>query len=269
LGNRKHLIQELIIKARQFQFCSPSDDPDEQTAVTLGYKYLVIQFQQIAGPYLPEDLQRQLNGIRVDPDYLYTAYQAKAELDGLIPDIEDAIEQLDEFGATGSANMWIVAPEIVAHLEQTASTRFDTQFLARLCQEINSCWSHGNVIATALLMRSVLNYVPPIFGHTTFAQVTAQAGRSLKESFDHLENGLRKVADFQTHRIGGPLTPYPSVAQVEPFKPQFELLMHEILKVEAREDGAYDPRSVPSRLISTEPKSKSEAVPDDEIRGTQ
>ena len=219
MGNRKSLIQDLIIKAREFQ-------SDEQISA-MGYNYLLIQFQKIAGPYLPEDLQRQLNGIRVDTDYPYTVYQAKAELDGLIPDIEDAIEQLD--GPTGSTNTWIVAPEIVAHLEQNPSTRFDTQFLARVCREINSCWSHGNVMATSLLMRSVLNYVPPIFGQSTFAQVSAQAGRSLKDSFEHLENGLRKIADFQTHRTSGPFTPYPSIAQVEPFKPQFELLMHEIL----------------------------------------
>lgn len=226
--SRKERIQDLIAEVQRFRFCGPSDDPDEQTAVTTGYNYLVIQFQKVAGPFLPEDLQRQLNAIRVDVQDLYSAYQAKAELDGLIPDVEDAIENLDDTSGV-AANRWIVNPDIVATLEQTASTRFDTNFLARLCQEINSSYAHGNVIATALLMRSLLNYVPPIFGHTSFSQVTAQSGRSLKGSFEHLENGLRKIADFQTHRTGGPFTPYPSVAQVEPFKPQFELLMQEIL----------------------------------------
>lgn len=230
MGNsRKERIQKLIEEVQRFRFCGPSDDPDEQTAVTTGYNYLVIQFQKIAGPVLPDLLARQLNAIRVDVQDIYSAYQAKAELDGLIPDVEDAIENLDETAGSIGGNRWIVNPDIVATLEQIASAKFDTKFLARLCQEINSCYGHGNVIATALLMRSLLNYVPPIFGHTTFSQVSANAGRSLKESFDHLENGLRKIADFQTHRTGGPFTPYPSIAQVEPFKPQFELLLHQVL----------------------------------------
>ena len=113
--------------------------------------------------------------IRVDVDDLYSAYQAKAELDALIPDIEEAIESLDE-ATTGGTNRWIVNPDIIADFELSLSTRFDTEFIARLSREINSCYSHGTVIATVLLMRSLLNYVPPIFGHTSFSQVAAQLG---------------------------------------------------------------------------------------------
>jgi hypothetical protein len=85
-----------------------------------------------------------------------------------------------------------------------------------------------NVLAVALLMRTVLNHVPPVFGHQTFGQVLANAGSSLKDSFDHLENGLRKIADFHTHRRIVAAESYPSAAQVEPFKPQFELLLQQV-----------------------------------------
>ncbi|MGZ5374790.1 MAG: hypothetical protein ACXWDK_11040 [Aeromicrobium sp.] len=78
-------------------------------------------------------------------------------------------------------------------------------------------------------MRAVLNYVPPLFGQKTFPQVVANIGRSLKDNFDHLENGLRKIADFHTHRRIGPAESYPSNAQVEPFKPQFELLLQQVV----------------------------------------
>jgi len=54
-------------------------------------------------------------------------------------------------------------------------------------------------------MRNVLNHVPPVFGCDTFEQVLANVGKSLKESFNHLENGLRKVADFHAHRKIGTL----------------------------------------------------------------
>jgi hypothetical protein len=51
----------------------------------------------------------------------------------------------------------------------------------------------------------------------------------LKDSFIHLENGLRKIADFHTHRRIGGGDLYPSVAQVEPYKPQFELLLQQVV----------------------------------------
>jgi|ERR1700683_475954 hypothetical protein len=53
--------------------------------------------------------------------------------------------------------------------------------------------------------------------------------RALKNSFGHLEDGLRKVADFPAHRKIAASELYPSVAQVESFS-QFELLIQEVLK---------------------------------------
>jgi hypothetical protein len=62
-----------------------------------------------------------------------------------------------------------------------------------------------------------------------FAQVLGDSGKSLKDnSFSHLENGLRKVADFHTHRKIVAVETYRSPAQVEPFKPQFELLLQQV-----------------------------------------
>ena len=52
---KKEIIANLIDQAQSFRFCGPSDDPDEQTAVTSGYRYLVVQFKRLAGPLLPEE----------------------------------------------------------------------------------------------------------------------------------------------------------------------------------------------------------------------
>jgi hypothetical protein len=93
-------------------------------------------------------------------------------------------------------------------------------------------------------MRSVLNNVPPVFGYDTFGQVAANAGKSLKDSFDHLENGLRKIADFHTHRKIAVTESYPSGAQVEPFKPQFEMLLQEVEKRLRSETTAKGPTAI-------------------------
>jgi hypothetical protein len=226
-ATKKERIMSLIEQAHDFRFCGPSDDPDEQTAVTSGYRYSVVQFKRLAGSILPEEAASRLNSINVEIDDLYSAYDAKAELDALIPDIETALECTDA-EVNGGAHRWIVESALIARLAEKQSGAVDVASLVRMCREINSSYAHGNVLATALLMRTVLNHVPPVFGHVTFSQVLANIGKSLKESFEHLENGLRKVADFHAHRTIVASESYPSAAQVEPFKPQFELLLQQV-----------------------------------------
>ncbi len=143
------------------------------------------------------------------------------------PEIEDALETLNEAGAP--VRGYIVDPALIAGLSKLKAAQLDVTSLAQMCREINSSYTHGNVLATVLLMRTGLNHVPPAFGNDTFAQVLAGVGKSLKESFEHLENGLRKIADFHAHRKIGQTETYPSMAQVEPFKPQFELLLQQVV----------------------------------------
>jgi hypothetical protein len=190
----------MIEAARRFRFCTPSADPDEQSAVTTGYRYVLVQIQRLATPLLPEAYASRLNAIAVDVESIYSAYDAKAELDALLPDIEAALEQADESMLAVGGSAWIIDPALIEQLSTVKSPDLDVTFLVRMCREINSCFAHGNLVATKLLMRSVLNYVPPVFGQETFSQVTVHIGRSLKDSFDHLENGLRKITDFHTHR---------------------------------------------------------------------
>jgi hypothetical protein len=92
-SRKKELLKRLINEAREFRLCGPSDDPDEQTAVTTGYHHLVVQFKNLASPILPENVSSRLRSVEVDFDSIYTAYAAKAEIDSLLPDIEAALEQ--------------------------------------------------------------------------------------------------------------------------------------------------------------------------------
>jgi hypothetical protein len=65
-STKKEIITSLIEQAQSFRFCGPSDDPDEQTAVTSGYRYLVVQFKRLAGPILPEEAACRLNSINIE-----------------------------------------------------------------------------------------------------------------------------------------------------------------------------------------------------------
>jgi len=106
---------------------------------------------------------------------VYSAYEAKAELGALIPDIEAALELLNDAGLSAGAYLWIMEPTLITRLEKLESSRVDVASLVRMCSEINSSYAHGNVLATALVMRTVLNHVPPVFGYDSFVQVVANA----------------------------------------------------------------------------------------------
>jgi hypothetical protein len=229
MGSRKERLAELVDDIRSFRLCGPSDDPDLQTAVTTGYRHLLVQFKRLAAPLLPESDAARLNALEVDVHNLYSVFDAHAEVGALLPDIEEALRSAPESLLSVGTGAWIVSSDVIRRLVAVQTAKVDTEVLVGLCREINSSWSHGNVVATALVMRAVLNYVPPVFGHETFPQVVAQSPRTLKEAWSHLEEGLRKVADFHAHRRLGPADIFPSPAQVEPFKPQFELLLHEVL----------------------------------------
>jgi len=92
------IAADLIADARRLRFCGPSNDPDEQTDVTSNYRYLVTQFKKLAASVFASPFASWLNAIEVEIDKLYSAYDGKAELDTLLPEIETALGRLDDDG---------------------------------------------------------------------------------------------------------------------------------------------------------------------------
>lgn len=106
---KKEIIAGLIESARGFQLCGPSDDPDEQTSVTAGYRHLIIQFKRLAGPILPPPAASRLNAIDVEINDLFSAYDAHSELEALLPDIEAALESISDNAMPASSTVKISA----------------------------------------------------------------------------------------------------------------------------------------------------------------
>jgi len=96
-----------------------------------------------------------------------------------------------------------VDEERLNQLETIDSSSFDLSRLIRLCQELNQCWSGGCYYAAIMLVRSILDHVPSVFGFATFAEVANNysGSKSFRESMQHLENSSRKIADSALHTI--------------------------------------------------------------------
>jgi hypothetical protein len=80
--------------------------------------------------------------------------------------------------------------------------KFDFRKLVRFCEEINSAYGSQCYFATAMLMRGLLDHLPPVLGCKTFVEVSnryASGGKSFKDTMQHLELTSRKVADAHLH----------------------------------------------------------------------
>jgi hypothetical protein len=226
--SRRTRLRELLDGLSTLHMCGPSDDPDEQTAVMESYRYLLINIRLLCKGIMPSDVYTELYAVPTKIESIYDVYESKAHLDAVCVDVRTELEfptSLD----SGAVNTSLVAPSLVDELGKVKNASFDVTKLMGYCKEINSSFAHGNVVACLLLMRTVLNHVPPVFGHRNFSEVTANAGKSLKENLEHLEGGLRKLADLYAHQPIRKNEQYPTKSQVEPFRAQFELLLHEVL----------------------------------------
>ena len=141
---KEELIAQLIDDTRSFRFCGPSADPDEQTAVTAGYHYLVTQLKRQTGHLLPETEQLRLNSIEVEIDNIYSAYEARAEIDALLPDIETALQRSEETDLAIRTNPFV---EVVWTPDD---------FYKKLIDEINRAYAYQMPMALSVTIRKLL-----------------------------------------------------------------------------------------------------------------
>ena len=85
-------------------------------------------------------------------------------------------------------------------LRQFSDPKYDLRKLIRLCEELNSSFLNGNFFSTGMLVRAILDHVPPIFEFSKFKEVVAHYGnQSFKEAMQNLDFLLRKMADDYLH----------------------------------------------------------------------
>ncbi len=110
--------------------------------------------------------------------------------------------------------------------------KFDFAKLARICEEVNSCYENGNYYAVGMLLRSIIDHVPPIFGFDSFKSVVANysGSKSFKESMDSLDKSMRKIADSFLHQTIREKEILPVQESIE-FKASFDNLISEIIRI--------------------------------------
>ena len=125
-----------------------------------------------------------------------------------------------------------VAYERIEQLAAIKSPSFDLTKLIQLCRELNYCYADECYLAVGMLIRSILDHVPPIFGVNEFVKVANNynGGISFKSSMAILQNSSRKIADAFLHipiRVSETL---PTKNQVA-FGADLDVLLGEIVRL--------------------------------------
>ena len=92
-----------------------------------------------------------------------------------------------------------------------------------------------NFLSVAIIMRAIIDHVPPILGFEKFEQVVANYGspqenKSFKKNMDHLHNSLRNISDNFLHQKIRAKEVLPNETQVD-FRQDFDVLLGEIVRI--------------------------------------
>lgn len=110
---------------------------------------------------------------------------------------------------------------------------FDLSKLIRLCEELNESYRQELYFAVAMLVRAILDHVPPIFDAKNFTQAANNYGKgssSFKASMEHLENSSRRIADAHLHSQIRKRESLPNRTQVN-FANDLDVLFAEIVRL--------------------------------------
>jgi len=108
----------------------------------------------------------------------------------------------------------------------------DLKKLIELCEELNINSINNCYLAIAMLVRSILDHVAPIFGVCTFSEVASNYGgtRSFKEQMKHLDISSRKIADAHLHTQIRSKETLPTKTQIN-FSNDLDVLLAEIIRI--------------------------------------
>lgn len=124
-----------------------------------------------------------------------------------------------------------ISNDRILELKNISNLNYDTTKLLQFCIELNHAYNKKSFLTIPLLVRAVIDHIPPIFEKENFAAVCGGYGtRSFQESMTHLNNSLRKIADSTIHTQIRNKETLPNEIQVN-FKADLDVLLAEICRV--------------------------------------
>lgn len=119
----------------------------------------------------------------------------------------------------------------IQELKTIQSGRVDLTKLIRLCEELNIAHANDLNLAIIMLLRAILDHIPPVFSKKSFKEVASgHGGKSFKDTMNHLQDGARKIADSHLHVQVRKKEVLPTDLQVN-FSPHLDVLLAEVIAI--------------------------------------
>lgn len=132
----------------------------------------------------------------------------------------------------GSKKPSYVEESRLVELHSLTCRKWDFARLVRLCEELNIAYEHDCHMAAAMVVRAIVDHVPPVFGYKSFGEVVSNypGAKSFHGSMKHLDGSLRNVADAHLHIQIRNRESVPTPAQVD-FRADVDVLLAEIVRL--------------------------------------
>lgn len=134
-------------------------------------------------------------------------------------------------------NQHFIDPERLNELRSTRNENFDLSRLIRFCEELDHAFLFENYLTVGMIMRAIIDHVPPIFGCKSFNEVTNNYGsKSFKKSMEHLNISLRNISDSYLHTHIRKKEALPNKTQIN-FSSDMDVLLSEIIRVSSQKNN--------------------------------
>lgn len=120
----------------------------------------------------------------------------------------------------------------LSQLKSIKSSEYDLKKLIRLCEEINTAHQNNCYMTIAMILRAIIDHIPPVFEANTFPEVANnyKGTKSFRKAIDHLNNSLRNIADSHLHIQIRRKEDLPTFNQVN-FIADLDVLLSKIVRV--------------------------------------
>ena len=152
-----------------------------------------------------------------------------------LPEIENKLDRhLEEFKKSLPNNKQAsyVSEDRIQELSKITSNDFDVSKLLRILREINMAYNNDCFFTVGVLLRAIIDHVPPILSCARFSEVAHnyQGTKSFKRAMRHLNDSLRSLADSYLHTQIRNKESLPNISQVS-FQADLDCLLAEIIRV--------------------------------------
>ncbi len=137
---------------------------------------------------------------------------------------------------TASTKPPYVDGAIISSLGTAKSHSYDLARLIQMCRELNVAHQEECHVSVIILVRAIIDHVPPIFGERTFTAVANNLPHSKKKSLLNLENSSRNIADSYLHQHIRKREVLPTATEVN-FSPDMSVLLGEVVRALAEQQG--------------------------------